>query len=348
MAIAPRPQDGAPAPALWRRALRNATLLATLVVVLALLLVARDLEALAAVLAQLPLATLASLACHLPQILFTAIAWQLLLPASHRPGLHRLSLLRWYREAADALLPAGSLLGQAAVMRLLARGGTPGEEAAASGTAAMLLESVSQLAFILLGFALLLILGIDGGHGWVAAGVGLALFSVVALGLLLHPLGLRLLRAGLARLARRFPRLDPAWLDEAEAALRRIQGARGALALSAFLNLLAWGMGAIEVWLVLLLLGQPVSLAEALVIESVAMTLRNLGFMLPGAAGVQEGAFVAAGALLGVPAAAALSLALVRRAREVLLVGLPGLLAWRRAELRAMRQDSKGAARSLA
>ena len=65
------------------------------------------------------------------------------------------------------------------------------------------------------------------------------------------------------------------------------------------------------------LLGHPVSLADALVIESLAQALRNAGFMLPGALAVQEGAIIGAAALVGVPPAAALAVALVRRAREV-------------------------------
>ncbi|MFC7538930.1 hypothetical protein ACFQU2_04895 [Siccirubricoccus deserti] len=84
------------------------------------------------------------------------------------------------------------------------------------------------------------------------------------------------------------------------------------------------------------LLGHDVTLAEALVIESLAQALRNAGFMLPGALAVQEGAIIGAAALVGVPPGLALAVALVRRAREV-VISLPGLIAWQRAELRPMR-----------
>jgi hypothetical protein len=82
-----------------------------------------------------------------------------------------------------------------------------------------------------------------------------------------------------------------------------------------------------------------VTLAEAMVIESLAQALRNAGFMLPGALAVQEGAIIGAAALVGVPPGLALGMALARRAREVLL-SLPGLLAWQRAEGMAMRHPT--------
>jgi hypothetical protein len=58
--------------------------------------------------------------------------------------------------------------------------------------------------------------------------------------------------------------------------------------------------------------------------------------MLPGALAAQEGAIVGAAALVGVPPAAALAAALVRRAREVAFA-LPGLVAWHRSELEGLR-----------
>ena len=99
---------------------------------------------------------------------------------------------------------------------------------------------------------------------------------------------------------------------------------------------LAWVIGALEIAGVLWLLGVEVSLADALVIEALAQALRNAGFLLPGALAVQEGAIIAAAALVGVPPGPALAVALVRRAREVAF-SLPGLAAWQRAEMRAAR-----------
>ena len=51
--------------------------------------------------------------------------------------------------------------------------------------------------------------------------------------------------------------------------------------------------------------------------------------MIPGALGVQEGALIVLGGLIGLPPEAALSLSLIRRVRELLL-GVPGTLLWQR------------------
>ena len=82
---------------------------------------------------------------------------------------------------------------------------------------------------------------------------------------------------------------------------------------------------------VLGLLGRPVGFADGLIVESVAQALRNAGFMLPGAVGVQEAALVGAGFLVGIPSPHVLTVALVRRTRE-LLMSMAGLLAWHRSE----------------
>ena len=148
------------------------------------------------------------------------------------------------------------------------------------------------------------------------------------------------------RLARRWPAINPERIRETQAAVLRLHADRAAVAASLLWHGAAWALGAAEVMAVLHLLGHPVSLADALVIESLAQALRNAGFMLPGALAVQEGAIVGAAALVGVPPGAALAFALVRRARE-LCFALPGLLAWHRSETRGMRAPSPRAAGEL-
>ena len=136
-------------------------------------------------------------------------------------------------------------------------------------------------------------------------------------------------------MARRWPALKPEWVRELQRAVLRLHADRHALAAAVLWHGAAWALGAVEIMAVLALLGHPVSLADALVIESLAQALRNAGFMLPGALAVQEGAISGAAALVGVPPSAALAAALVRRAREVCFA-LPGFLAWHRSETRGM------------
>jgi len=59
----------------------------------------------------------------------------------------------------------------------------------------------------------------------------------------------------------------------------------------------------------------------------------SAAFIVPGALGVQEGAFVVIGAMLGIDATTALALATARRLRDVVIF-FPGLIAWQWAETR--------------
>ncbi|MDO9706866.1 lysylphosphatidylglycerol synthase domain-containing protein [Paracraurococcus lichenis] len=301
-----------------------------------------DLEGLRRMLAEAPFAIAISVAVHVPQIFLTSMSWRTLLPPGLRAPVGAMALLRWYRESANALLPAGALVGQAAAARLLSRRGVPGRLAGATATVDLTLEAVSQLFFTLAGVALLLGAGEGKGLlGFAAAGLGIALGGAAAMVLVQRRLPLTLLERGLARLARRWPAINPRAIHEFQAAILDLHADWPRLAGACLWHTAAWLSGVVEVAGILWLLGQPVTLAEAMVIESLAQALRNAGFMLPGALAVQEGAIIGAAALVGVPPGPALAMALARRAREVLM-SLPGLLAWQRAEGAAMAAGRSG------
>lgn len=313
-----------------RRGLRNGLLLGLLALAALLLLAQGELPGLGRILADLPAGIAISAAVHLPQIVLTAMAWRVLLPPALRPPVPAMALLRWCRESANALLPAGALVGQAAAARLLARRGVPPGIAGATATVDLTLEAVSQLVFTLAGIGLLLARGADQAMaGLAAAGLGIATAGALAMVIAQRNLGP--LERLLARLARRWPALDPGWIGELRRAVLDLHAEWRVLAAAVLWHGGAWVLGAVEVMGVLGLLGHDLAFADALVIESLAQALRNVGFMLPGALAVQEGAIIGAAALVGVPAGAALAVALIRRAREVLF-GLPGLLAWHRSE----------------
>jgi uncharacterized membrane protein YbhN (UPF0104 family) len=92
-------------------------------------------------------------------------------------------------------------------------------------------------------------------------------------------------------------------------------------------RLASWFAHAVEVWLIFWFLGKPVSWSDAIILESLGAAVRSVAFAVPGAIGVQEGGLLAIGLVLGIGAEDALAMALVKRAREILVAG-PGLLAW--------------------
>jgi putative membrane protein len=319
----------------WRRGVLNGILLGSLALAAVFALNYSELPGLTRILADLPAAVAISAAVHLPQILFTALAWRVLLPPALRPNAGAMMLLRWYRESANALLPAGAILGQAAAARLLARRGVPGQLAGATATVDITVEAVSQLFFTLAGIGLLLA-GRDSGGlaGFAMAGLGIALAGAGAMVMVQRSLPLQLIERLLARLSRRWPAIQPGAIRDFQVAILALHADWPRLVGAILFHTLSWVLGAVEIAGVLWLLGYPVSLADALVIEALAQALRNVGFLLPGALAVQEGAIIGAAALVGVPPAAALAAALVRRSREVVF-SIPGLIAWQRAEIRA-------------
>jgi uncharacterized membrane protein YbhN (UPF0104 family) len=113
--------------------------------------------------------------------------------------------------------------------------------------------------------------------------------------------------------------------------LERIYRGWRSLFASGAIHLLGWLTGTLEVYVALHLMGHPIGLAEALVIESLTQALRGAAFAVPGAIGVQEGGLVILCALFGIPAGDAIALSLVKRAADI-IIGIPGLIAWQVAE----------------
>jgi uncharacterized membrane protein YbhN (UPF0104 family) len=112
---------------------------------------------------------------------------------------------------------------------------------------------------------------------------------------------------------------------DAEIALRYRQ--RRALGVCAAWRALGWLGGGLEIWLAFLVLGHPIPITEAIILESLGQAARSAGFVIPGGLGVQEGGILMSGVWLGLPPEIVLAAALLKRARE-LVCGVPGLIAW--------------------
>jgi len=263
----------------------------------------------------------AVLAVHLVQIGLTGLAWREV-ALSDAPALPVFLAARWLREGVNSLLPVLPVAGLLAAIRVLLRAGLALPEAVAATLADTAVEILTQIPFTLLGLALLvLISGVGAVSVWMVVGLGV----LCALGAVLVPAQ----RLGFARLIERGAgRLGWAGrIDGLDAALARIQRARGRLGRAAVWHLLAWGLGGAEVWLALRALGHPVGAAPALVVESLGQAIRGAGFLVPGALGVQEGGFILVCGLFGVPPALGLALSLVKRLRDVAF-GVPSLALW--------------------
>jgi putative membrane protein len=239
-------------------------------------------------------------------------------------------LTRWAGESANSLMPAGQIGGPVLMARLLSQRGLSSQDAAAVITVSTTLQTFAQIAFALLGIALL---GAHAGRGTAHA---LRIASWIASVVLAVQVGgfYLMQRRGLfgkvMRAVRRFSgkRNWSVWQTQAEAidvAVERTYRRSGAAVASFLWSLVGWLVGTGEVYLILLLLKHPVSWLDALLLESLGQAIRGAAFAIPGALGVQEGGYLLLAPLAGLPPDTALALSLAKRTREILL-GLPGLL----------------------
>ena len=96
-------------------------------------------------------------------------------------------------------------------------------------------------------------------------------------------------------------------------------------------------LGALETYWALAMLGYPVSASGAVAIEALTQAVRHAAFIVPAGLGVQEAAVVLLAQMFGVGHQVALSLALVKRMREVIF-GCAALASWQIVEISRARR----------
>ena len=270
---------------------------------------------------------------RLVPIMLDGYVWRLLFLEGYRPPVLAALQARWIGEAINTLVPAFQVGGAVVRSRLMIMRGIPGRIAGASVVVDLTLSTLTLLLFTLVGIGLLMA---HYGNSDIARGVGAGVaggFVVVILLCVFQQLGLFGWVIGLAA---RFAK-GHAWdnaiggaqaLDEAILDLYR---RRWLLAGNAAGQLAAWVLGAAEIYAALHFMGHDVTIADALLLESLVIATRTAVFFVPGALGVQEGVLVLLGGVVGLGPDVALALSLVKRVRE-LAIGVPGLLVWQLAE----------------
>jgi putative membrane protein len=275
---------------------------------------------------------------HFIPLALDAHAWEVLL-GDDAPSLPYLTWVATVREGVNRLLPAANIGGEVVGIRLGRIAAKVRSVVAASVIVEVLLTMVGQYLMC-------------------ASGVVLTMLSLPALpqeaslvtALLLSlaiPIGLMLLFRGgavftrIERLARRLAgRNNGDWIDfngsSLDDALTTLLSKRKRLARALFWQLAGMVAGAGETWLALLMLGHPVGISAALSIEALTLAIRSVAFFVPGGLGVQEAGIIMLAQLFGINSEVALSLALVRRMREI-FIGVPALLSWQWFEARRFK-----------
>lgn len=265
-------------------------------------------------------------------ITFDGLAWCAIFPPGQRISGSLGITLRWLREAINQLLPVAQVGGDFIGARLATFWRHDGALAGASVVVDIAVQAGTQFLFAVLGLSILVSLNGDSdlvryiALGLVVAALGLAGFFLVQ-----HRRGSEILSGLLRRFAGGQDWLGAAAVERFYGHLGAIYANRRGVAVATIVHMAVWIFGSVEVWIALRFMGHPVSVAEAIVIESLGQAVRGAAFAVPGALGVQEGGFIALCALFGVPAGPAVALSLLKRVADLAL-GIPGLITWQALE----------------
>jgi putative membrane protein len=285
---------------------------------------------------------------HLPVIALMGLAWYLATGLSHTAPPRRFMWARLVRDAAAETLPFSQLGGFVFGVRALRLSGPTALRAVLSMSVDLIIELGAKLPYVLAGGLALLALAPQ-SHlvRPLALGLAVTVAAVIAPILARRRLGNALERL-LRKVSQRLPVLASLrqlnLSGDINAVLDDILRQRGRLASGLALHVSCWFLGALEVWLVFELLGKPVSVAQALAIDSIVAGLRTFVFMVPVAAGVQEASYVLACTVFGMPPATAVAASLARRARDLALgaATLAIAVGTDRALIRGPRETSCG------
>ncbi len=263
-------------------------------------------------------------------------SWQLMVPTARLDGawLWRLWKVRLVGVVFNYVVPAASLGGEPVKAVLLKRRhGIGYHEGAASLVIAKTTNLIALIVFSAVGLFLVSRSGtLPGRYGSVAA-VGLGILAVGVFGFFAVQRWRVASRLGgwLAgrRIGRRLEKIlvDIQDVDDRFVDFYHRRPARFAAALA--LALATWVIGAVETYFLLGFLGQPISLTDAWIVETVIQLVRAATFFIPGNLGAMEAGFVfIVESLTGRPALG-LAAALVRRAYKLLWVAWGLWLGWR-------------------
>jgi putative membrane protein len=255
--------------------------------------------------------------------------WRVLFAGPTRPAFLPMLRLRWIGEAVNSLLPVAQVGGEVVRAQMATRRGVRGAEAGAATLVDFTLGLVTQFLYTVMAVALLI--QTRGLGEETQAWFGGLLVGAAAIAAFWAAQHLQLF-GRVAKLAQRVLR-GGVWENltggatALDAEVKQLYARRRDIAAGAVWRMLSWLLHSGETWLALWFLDAPVSLAAALILEALSTAVRSGAFAVPGAIGVQEGGFVLLAPLVGVSPEIALSLALVKRLRE-LVIGAGGLAIW--------------------
>ncbi|MCB5945454.1 lysylphosphatidylglycerol synthase domain-containing protein [Acidocella sp. KAb 2-4] len=265
------------------------------------------------------------------------LCWRMLL-RSHQAGSYWLCTWgRAVRDATGEFLPFSQVGGFVLGARVVSMGGVSTANAVASTLGDVTTEFLAQLVFIGIGLTIL-VRKAPHSELLLPIAIGLCVAVVAGVGLVLaqRGTGAKIFRALALKIAGAAGDGAAQNIDRLQTALDIIYGERGRLALSALFHLGCWFGTATASFIGFHALGVPLSFLDAICVEALLHAIMALAFFIPGRAGIQEAAYTALGGIFGVPPDVALSLSLLRRARDF-VIAVPVLVIWQGLEAKKLK-----------
>ena len=262
-------------------------------------------------------------------ITLDAFGWSVLFSEKNNPPISILIWARWVGESINTLLPVAQVGGNVVRARLVIHYGVAKVKAGAIAVVDLTIGLATQFIFAFTGVFLLLQGGKEEGNSITLIAGLIAGFFVLSAFYLAQRFGLFAYFTRFIQTVLRSKELISVVGSAKTLDLKIVEIYRNHrnVVKCGFWRLLSWFTKTGETWLVLYFLGFPVTIQEALILESLCSAVRISAFAIPGALGVQEGGILIIGGFIGISSEIALALALVKRLREI-LVGLPGLISW--------------------
>jgi putative membrane protein len=270
-------------------------------------------------------------------VLGLGLCWRMLLRSHHGGSFWLCVWGRLVRDATGEFLPFSQVGGFVLGARVINLGGVGVPDAVASTLGDVTTEFLSQLTFIAIGLTVFA-RKVPGSELVLPVAIGLCVALAAGVGLILaqRGAGTRLFRALALKIAGTVGTGAAMNIDRLQEALDIMYGERGRLALCAVFHLVCWFGTTTASYIGFHALGVPISWPDAMCIEAILHAIMALAFFIPGRAGVQEAAYTVLGGIFGIPPELALSLSLLRRARDF-VIAVPVLIAWQGLEAKKIK-----------
>ena len=287
-------------------------------------------------------AVVAIAAFHFIPLSLDATAWYVLFPKAVRPRWQSLFWMRWIGESISNLIPSAAVGGDIVRARLATITGAPMAVAAASVIVDITLGVVIQIVFTLLGLVLLVhATGRSSLIGPTLIGAVVGIFAIVGF-YVAQRLGMfRFVSVIISRLVK-----SKEWSslvqsgETLDQTVREVYARRGGVIACCIVTMVSLIGSSGEIYIALVALGVHATFLNAVILQSMALTVKSAAFPVPGQLGVQESGYLVIGKLLGIPGETAFAISLLARFRD-LLAGIPALVLWQVIEgRRLLRAES--------